>query len=273
MPGKSAKTAKCRGTVLAAAAHPDDIEFMMAGTLFLLRQAGFDIHYLNVANGNCGTTTLAAHEIVTIRTEEARQAAACLNATFHPPYTDDIEIYYEPRLAKRLCALVREVAPDIILLQSPQDYMEDHVNSSRLLVTAAFCRGMRNYVSDPPRPPTMKNATVYHALPYGLHDQLRKPVIPEFYVNTSRVMVDKRRMLACHRSQKEWLDQSQGLDSYLQTMEDMGREVGRMSGRFEFAEGWRRHLHGGFCGPNDDPLGAALKALTAPDPRYATLCV
>ena len=36
--------------VLAAAAHPDDIEFMMAGTLLLLKRAGAEIHMWNLAN-------------------------------------------------------------------------------------------------------------------------------------------------------------------------------------------------------------------------------
>jgi hypothetical protein len=27
-----------------------------------------------------------------------------------------------------------------------------------------------------------------------------------------------------------------------------------MSGRYELAEGWRRHLHLGFCAAEDDPL-------------------
>ena len=39
---------------------PDDIEFMMAGTLFRLKEAGCEIHYMNVANGCCGTDR---HEI------------------------------------------------------------------------------------------------------------------------------------------------------------------------------------------------------------------
>jgi hypothetical protein len=30
--------------------------------------------------------------------------------------------------------------------------------------------------------------------------------------------------------------------------------VGKMSKKFIYAEGWRRHLHFGFCGPDDDPL-------------------
>ena len=65
-------------------------------------------------------------------------------------------------------------------------------------------------------------------------------------------------MLAHHRSQKDWLDESQGMDSYLITMEDLDREVGAMSGRFAYAEGWRRRLHFGFCAEDADPLADAL---------------
>jgi len=48
------------------------------------------------------------------------------------------------------------------------------------------------------------------------------------------------------------------MSSYLQVMEDMSREVGRMSAVFEHAEGWRRHLHLGLCEADDDPLADAL---------------
>ena len=100
--------------------------------------------------------------------------------------------------------------------------------------------------------------TVYHAQPYGNRDPLRQVVWPETFVDTSSVIEQKVQMLACHASQKEWLDASQGLDSYLITMADMSREVGRLSGRFEYAEGWRRHLHLGFCSEDADPLSEAL---------------
>ena len=43
-------------SAIAIAAHPDDIEFYMAGTLLLLKQAGWKIHYLNLSSGNCGST-------------------------------------------------------------------------------------------------------------------------------------------------------------------------------------------------------------------------
>jgi hypothetical protein len=74
----------------------------------------------------------------------------------------------------------------------------------------------------------------------------------------SDVIENKVAMLSCHKSQKNWLDESQGHDSYLKTLRDLDAEVGRMSGRFEYAEGWRRHLHVGFGGAEDDPLSQAL---------------
>ena len=43
----------------AIAAHPDDTEFQMAGTLILLRDAGYQIHYMNIGNGCCGTVEYA----------------------------------------------------------------------------------------------------------------------------------------------------------------------------------------------------------------------
>ena len=58
----------------AVAAHPDDIEFLMAGTLILLGHAGYELHYLTIANGCCGTAEHTHDEIVCIRSAEARAA-------------------------------------------------------------------------------------------------------------------------------------------------------------------------------------------------------
>jgi LmbE family N-acetylglucosaminyl deacetylase len=100
--------------------------------------------------------------------------------------------------------------------------------------------------------------TIYHAQPFSNRDPLRQLVTPEIFVDVSALREQKRAMLACHVSQKKWLDVSQGHDSYLDTMSQLDAEVGRLSGKYAFAEGWRRHLHLGFCGPEDDPLSEAL---------------
>lgn len=245
----------------AVAAHPDDIEFMMAGTLLQLGRAGCELHVMNIANGSLGSAVMGREETIKVRTGEARAAANILGAVFHPPLVDDLEIVYDTRLAARLCSVVREARPDILLLPSPQDYMEDHMNASRLMVTAAFARGVPNYPGEPPAAPINNEMALYHALPYGLRDQLRRVVRPDFFVDIGLVIEQKRQALACHASQRDWLDHSQGQGSYLAAMEGMASEVGGWSGRFKFAEGWRRHNHLGFGAEAFDPLAEALGAL------------
>ena len=247
-----------RKRAFAVAAHPDDVEFTMAGALMRLKSAGYDVHLMHIANGSCGSLELPAEKIARIRTAEAKTAAEKIGATHHAPLVNDIDIMYSKSLLASVAAIMREVAPDIVLTHSPQDYMEDHMIACRLAVTAAFCRGMPNFPTDPPRDPVSNAVAVYHAQPHGNRDPLGQPVIPSHFVDISDIITDKREMLSCHQSQKLWLDQSQGMDSYLNTMQELGREVGTLSGCFEYAEGFRRHIHYGLCGESDDPLAAAL---------------
>lgn len=242
--------------VLAIGCHPDDIEFMMGGTLLLLRDRGHTIHYLNVANGSCGTPERDREDIIRIRREEARTSAGRLGAVFYESLVDDLDVFYAQPLIRRVAAVVRDAKPDILLTMSPQDYMEDHMNTCRVAVTAAFVRGMRNFPTDPPRPPVQKELSLYHALPYGLRDMLDRPVRPDFTVDIGTVLEGKKALLACHASQKEWLDRSQGLQSYLTTMVEMARTVG--GGSTRFAEGWRRHNPLGYAPPESDPLRERL---------------
>jgi LmbE family N-acetylglucosaminyl deacetylase len=246
-------------TALAVFAHPDDMEIVAAGTLLRLKEAGFDVHCLAVANGSCGSSALGREETARVRRAEAEEACRLAGFTRHESLVDDIEVFYERATLARVAALVRRVAPDVLLTHAPADYMEDHQNASRLAVSAAFCRGMRNMPTDPPTPPVEGPVTVYHAQPHGNRDPLGAEVRPTHFVDVGGEVLEKKTaMLACHRSQQEWLDESQGLPSYLETMRALAREVGGWSGRFEYAEGWRRRLTLGFCAPGDDPLATVL---------------
>ena len=245
-------------SVLAIAAHPDDIEFLMAGTLVLLGEAGYELHYMNLANGCCGSTEMDAVTIAGIRQDEARQAAASIGAEFHQSICNDLEIFYDQATLAQVASIIRLVKPTIVLTHGPSDYMEDHMTACRLAVTAAFSRGMPNFPVQPPREAYGDPVTVYHAQPYSHQDPLGQFVVPQYFVNVEPVARQKWDMLSCHQSQKKWLDESQGLDSYLQTMKDLDIQLGEISGRFQAAEGWRRHLHLGFCEAEDDPLVEAL---------------
>jgi LmbE family N-acetylglucosaminyl deacetylase len=243
---------------LAVGAHPDDIEFLMAGTLVLLKNAGWEIHCINLSAGDLGSLAHSATETVRLRRREAQAAARLLGASWHPSICRDLQIFYDDRTLRRVCAVIREIRPVVVLTHSPQDYMEDHMNASRLVVTAAFARGAKNYRTVPARAAYLDPVTIYHACPHGLRDQLRQIVAPHAFVDTSFVHQKKREALACHASQRAWLDATQGFDSYLRAMDEFSAELGRMSGRFRHAEGWRRHSHLGFCDESADPLQDAL---------------
>lgn len=244
--------------VLALSAHPDDIEFLMAGTLALLARGGCTIHCLTLANGSCGSTSLDAAAIATVREAECRNAARHLSAHWHPALTNDLEIFYQPSLLRRVAAVFRSIAPDILLLHSPQDYMEDHMNACRLGVTAAFTRGMPNFITEPAAATVQNPVCVYHAQPHGNRDQLNQRVQPDFLIAIDSVMECKSAMLAEHVSQQAWLDQSQSLPAPVETMRRFGEELAEPLKDCRWAEGWRRHNPLGLCEADADPLRTLL---------------
>src|SRR5436309_2026606 len=130
---------------IAIGAHPDDIEFYMAGTLVLLRLTGWETHYLNVGNGCCGSVQHSANKIRVVRRAEAKRAAKILGAQFHESFCSDLEIFYDLKTLRRLAAVIRDVKPNLILTHAPVDYMEDHTETCRLVVTAAFAHAMPNF--------------------------------------------------------------------------------------------------------------------------------
>ena len=56
--------------VLAFGCHPDDIEFMAAGTLALLAERGYEIHLATMTGGEVGSPTLSREAIKTKRLGE-----------------------------------------------------------------------------------------------------------------------------------------------------------------------------------------------------------
>jgi LmbE family N-acetylglucosaminyl deacetylase len=256
--------------VFAVGAHPDDVEFNMAGTLSLLAKAGFEPHMMNLSHSNLDSNELSEPEITRIRRREAERSAAVIGAIYHPSIANDLMIFYEDRLLRRMSAIVREIRPTIVLLPSLNDYMEDHTNTARLVITACFSRAMKHYRSDPPHEPTDQDVFLYHAQPHLNRDGMRTLVVPELFVNVTSEMPTKLAMLGCHESQRQWLDETQGLDNYLESMRQSSAEVARLSRQagWEYAEGFRRHSHVGFSTQDGDPLSDVLGSAVVRE-RYA----
>ena len=247
-------------TILAAVAHPDDIEFYFAGTLLLLKKAGCSIHMWNLADGCCGTMRYDRQEIARIRAEEARTSAILAGAQIHSPLFPDLEVFYDRAHLLSVSAVVRSIRPQVILTHAPVDYMEDHQNVCRLIVTAAFSHAAPNFTTTPDTPPYPDPVRIYHAPPHGLRDALGTPFQPDFLIDIGSTMELKRQMLACHKSQQEWLASTQGMGAYVEEMEKMCREMSELGHGLAYAEAWRRHSHLGFCTAEFDPLSEILKA-------------
>jgi LmbE family N-acetylglucosaminyl deacetylase len=86
-------------------------------------------------------------------------------------------------------------------------------------------------------------------------DYLGRPMPVHLYVDITATMDLKKRMLACHRSQREWLLRQHGLDEYTHSMVEWAAQRGQEAG-FEHAEAFCQHR--GHAYPRDHALPQIL---------------
>ncbi|MBM4041580.1 MAG: PIG-L family deacetylase [Planctomycetes bacterium] len=245
------------GRILAIGAHPDDVEFKCAGTLSLLRKKGYEIAIATVANGDCGSTEHSSIEIARIRAGEAAESAALLQGRYIGLGCGDLAISFDMETRRKVTNAIREVDPFIVFTHPHEDYMADHEITSRLVRDACFGASIPNYGGYGNLPHT-------NGIPYLFYwdamegvDYLGRPQPVHFYVDVTTEMDVKRAMLACHRSQREWLMRQHGLDHYVNSMVEWAEERGRQCG-FPSAEAFSQHR--GHAYPKDNVLSAILGA-------------
>jgi len=243
--------------VLALHAHPDDVEFLCAGTLILLRERGCRVTIATMTPGDCGSAEHDAEAIAAIRREEARSAAALIGAEYHCLEFRDLAIFNDDESRRRVVETLRRVNPHVVLTASPVDYIADHEMTSLLVRDACFAASCPNYVTRQWEPalPMQRIPHLYFLDPLEGADREDRPVNPDFLVDTSRVFETKRAMLACHSSQREWLLRQHGIDEYLDAQAQFSRLRGAMLG-VEHAEGFRQYRHHPY--PRDNRLLALL---------------
>lgn len=108
--------------VLIIAAHPDDIEIGAGGAIARWTDEGIAVTFCIVTDGSAGSNdpNVDVRELVGVRQQEQREAAACLGVTDvrFLGYPDGA---MEPTLALRrdLTRIVREVRPDRVVITDP----------------------------------------------------------------------------------------------------------------------------------------------------------
>jgi len=246
--------------VLAIGAHPDDVEFMCAGALALLKQAGWEIHVATVGGGDCGSMTLSPDEIRRIRLKECAHAAEVLDAQYYWAGGDDVEIEYSHELRMKVLAVLRKVQPDVVITHPPADYMIDHEETSKLVRSGCFNAPMPNCITDSAEP-TDKVPHLYYADAMDSKDILGRPLPIQFFVDIESVLETKARMLGRHRSQRDWLREQHGMDRYIEHMKHQAALRGEKAG-VSYAEAFCQHL--GHAYPQDNVLAEVLGPYVRP---------
>jgi LmbE family N-acetylglucosaminyl deacetylase len=154
----------------------------------------------------------------------------------------DLEIFQDDASRRRVTSLLRRFRPDLILTASPADYHCDHEATSRLVQDACFAAPVPNYDTSAydPAPATDLIPHLYFVDPAAGIDREHREVLPQFVVEIGSVLSLKRNSLACHATQRAWLQRQHGMDDYLETMEQWARARGALAG-LSAAEGLRQY--------------------------------
>jgi LmbE family N-acetylglucosaminyl deacetylase len=246
--------------VLSVLAHPDDAEFLCAGTLIrLVREHGCEVHIASMTPGDCGSVEHGPEAISRIRREEGARAAGLIAARYHCLEERDLLVFYNETTLEKVTRLLRLVRPSIVLTHSPADYMLDHEMTSTIVRAAAFAAPIPNFLGDRSLGEPLDHIPhLYYCDPIEGKDALGRDVAPGFAIDISPVIDVKAEMLARHASQRDWLLKHHGMDQYVRAMKDWSATRGRQHG-VAFAEGFRQHL--GHSYPQDNVLATLLHAI------------
>jgi N-acetylglucosamine malate deacetylase 1 len=226
--------------ILAIHAHPDDIEILAGGAVALLAASGHQLTLVTMTPGDCGSVEYGPDEIAEIRRGEAAAAAKLIGAEYRCAEFRDLAVFNDEPSRRKVCELIREVRPELVLTSSPIDYHCDHEAASALVRDACFGASAPNYRTGGKAPALDHIPHLYFMDSVEGTDRDGRPQKPDFHINIESVFDKKRDMLACHESQRNWLRKQHGIDDYIVQMEKWSAAVGRRCG-VTYAEGFRRY--------------------------------
>jgi len=109
--------------ILVIAAHPDDVDFGLAGTVATWTDAGIEVVYCIVTNGDAGgrDPSVSRADMVVLRRAEQLAAAKCVGVA-DVRFLGYPDGRLEPSLGLRrdISRVIRQVRPDRVACQSPE---------------------------------------------------------------------------------------------------------------------------------------------------------
>ena len=176
-------------TILAIAAHRDDVELTCGGTLIKAAKLGQRTGILDLTQGEMGTRGSAE-----LRKAEADTAAALLGVSVRETLgLPDAGIENTPATREALARVIRRLAPRVVIAPALEGRHPDHRVTAQLVRDACFVAGLAKVAPDVPRHRPFK---VVHTLAYR-QDFVR----PTFVVDISDEFEQKMQAVRCYASQ------------------------------------------------------------------------
>lgn len=208
--------------LMAFGAHPDDIEIQCAGTLCKYKEEGHLIYMACASNGDMGSMETPPAEVARMRKAEMQASANILGADMIWLDIGGPTIHEDEPTRLLFIDAIRQVRPNLVITHHPQDYHDNHRSVHRLVLEAIFQASLP-HIKTRHAPITAVPALYYMDNFTGLN------FMPTHYVDISRHIERKERMLRAHASQLVWLKQHSGLD-IIDHMKTIGKYRGYQTG-------------------------------------------
>jgi LmbE family N-acetylglucosaminyl deacetylase len=191
--------------ILAIAAHPDDLEFGMAGSVAVWTDQGAEVIYCIVTDGSAGSNDpdTDLEDLIERRKQEQLRAAELVGVK-EVRFLDYQDGILQPTLELRrdLTRLIRELKPDRVVLQDPTlifagDFYINHPDH-RAAAEAAIYAVFPSAETRPIFPELLAEGLEPHKV---AELYLGFSTDPKVFVDTTPAVDRKIQSLLCHSSQ------------------------------------------------------------------------
>lgn len=201
--------------ILAFGAHPDDIEFRVAGTLAKYAARGDQVFMCVVTNGEIGSYGMPRAEIAEMRRKEAQASCDVIGAKLIWLGIEDEMLFDNRETRMKFIEVVRIARPDIIFAPPKyKDYNQDHDICGYLAFEARVLATVK--LMETEHPVTDHLPPLFTCTALG---GMANKTNPQYFVNISDTYDTKMKMMKCHASQVgSWSEDAFGV-SYLEMID------------------------------------------------------
>ena len=197
--------------ILAVAAHPDDVDLNVGGTLLRYMKAGHSIFIAYTTSGNTGSNVMTDTKLIgETREKEALEAAKFYGAKVRFLRNDDERLLDTNETRTQVLDALRWAEPDIVFTHADTDESPDHKMTSHLVRSMILSMPGINQQSN--EKPCKKRPSVF------MWETGRSVgFVPEVAVDITDEFETKVRALECHKSQFPWMAEF-GNDRFSESM-------------------------------------------------------